>query len=355
MKSFAKFMPSKSFRGVLLSLLVVFALIGSAYAISQKESVREKNLGAPVLGITDGAQEQISKLAALKDSDSDELKDWEEVLWKTDPYNPDTDGDNAQDGDEVKGGRDPSVPGPNDKLTSQESLATVEKNAKAAEVLTPTDIVARDLFSKYVAARQGNKELDQNIEQQIADSVLQRQEQITSHPRLYTEGDLLATEDSDSQALRDYGNKMGAIVIKNFRQQEYELDILNSAIQKNDRKRIEDLNPIINNYKNSLEESLKVSVPKKAVGTHLKFMNALSKIITSLEAMKNVFADPITAMVYFGEYPTAVQSLRDAFNDARDLFIRNNITFDSNKESGYYYGNYAEMLNYADKLLQQSQ
>ncbi|MCR4311641.1 MAG: hypothetical protein NUV54_03715, partial [Candidatus Taylorbacteria bacterium] len=51
-----------------------------------------------------------------KDSDSDGLKDWEEQLWKTDPLNPDTDGDGTPDGAEIKSGRNPLVAGPNDKL-----------------------------------------------------------------------------------------------------------------------------------------------------------------------------------------------------------------------------------------------
>ena len=46
-----------------------------------------------------------------KDSDSDGLKDWEETLWKTDPKNPDSDGDSYLDGLEVKNGYSPSGAG----------------------------------------------------------------------------------------------------------------------------------------------------------------------------------------------------------------------------------------------------
>ncbi|MDD5752343.1 MAG: hypothetical protein PHT82_02320, partial [Candidatus Portnoybacteria bacterium] len=48
------------------------------------------------------------------DSDNDGLKDWEENLYKTDPWNPDTDGDGYLDGEEINSGHNPLVKGPND-------------------------------------------------------------------------------------------------------------------------------------------------------------------------------------------------------------------------------------------------
>ena len=50
------------------------------------------------------------------DSDRDGLKDWEELLWKTDKTNADTDGDGTSDGEELALGRDPRKKGSGDKL-----------------------------------------------------------------------------------------------------------------------------------------------------------------------------------------------------------------------------------------------
>jgi hypothetical protein len=52
-----------------------------------------------------------------KDSDNDGLKDWEEDLYKTDPNNPDTDGDGYLDGEEINSGHNPLFKGPGDKLS----------------------------------------------------------------------------------------------------------------------------------------------------------------------------------------------------------------------------------------------
>ncbi len=53
-----------------------------------------------------------------KDTDNDNLKDWEEALWKTDPRVADTDGDGTNDGAEIKSQRNPLVAGPNDILAT---------------------------------------------------------------------------------------------------------------------------------------------------------------------------------------------------------------------------------------------
>jgi hypothetical protein len=45
------------------------------------------------------------------------LRDWEENLYKTDPLNPDTDGDGYLDGEEINSGHNPLVRGPGDDLT----------------------------------------------------------------------------------------------------------------------------------------------------------------------------------------------------------------------------------------------
>src|SRR4030042_1229410 len=57
-----------------------------------------------------------------KDQDGDGLPDSEETYWQTHYKNPDTDGEGYLDGEEVLSGHDPTVPGPNDLLTSNRNL-----------------------------------------------------------------------------------------------------------------------------------------------------------------------------------------------------------------------------------------
>jgi hypothetical protein len=63
-------------------------------------------------GLTDAEEERLGTNAQSVDSDNDGLFDREEArVYKTDPLNPDTDGDGFRDGDEVRGGYNPAGSG----------------------------------------------------------------------------------------------------------------------------------------------------------------------------------------------------------------------------------------------------
>src|SRR3989338_8569758 len=64
------------------------------------------------------------------DPDHDGLDNQQEVIWGSDPFNPDSDGDGFKDGEEVNSGHNPLIPGPDDlisadNLTEQFSELTV--------------------------------------------------------------------------------------------------------------------------------------------------------------------------------------------------------------------------------------
>lgn len=63
-------------------------------------------------GLTDTEEAAAGTSAQVVDTDADGLSDYEEItLWKTNPLNPDTDGDGYNDGQEVKNGYNPNGEG----------------------------------------------------------------------------------------------------------------------------------------------------------------------------------------------------------------------------------------------------
>ncbi|MFH1461234.1 MAG: hypothetical protein ABIF84_02340, partial [Patescibacteria group bacterium] len=77
--------------------------------------------------LLDQIAQKIKDQEIIDDLDNDGLAGWEENLYKTDPNNPDTDGDGYLDGEEIAAGYDPTKPAPDDKLTDG-----AEEGARAA-------------------------------------------------------------------------------------------------------------------------------------------------------------------------------------------------------------------------------
>jgi len=72
----------------------------------------------------------------IDDLDHDGLAGWEENLHKTDPNNPDTDGDGYLDGEEVAAGYDPTKPAPNDKLVNNTTQTPRPEPGNLTQTLT---------------------------------------------------------------------------------------------------------------------------------------------------------------------------------------------------------------------------
>ncbi|MEK7567645.1 MAG: hypothetical protein AAB513_01860 [Patescibacteria group bacterium] len=347
MENFAKILPSRRFSAVLGSLVFVIVLVWGAKALSMSKNSSVSIADSPSL-ITSSEIERLSfEKVNLIDSDEDDLKDWEEILWQTDPKNPDTDSDGTNDGEEIKKNRDPKVKGPSDTLhlpvgTDQSTVNKVE------EKLTTTDLVARDFFSKYLAAKQSGQPIDSNISGQIASSVLTQTKTI-GIVRLYSQGDLIIDKNDNTENLKSYGEKMGSIIKNTPPWKESELEIIKQALEREDESILKRLDPIINGYTSMREQMLKITVPEKAIPTHLDLLNAMEKIISSLKSAQNVFKDPVTALTIFGKYSETITGLHRVFIDIRGLFQRNNITYDSLKNDGYYYANFADLIELSAK------
>lgn len=79
------------------------------------------------------------------DSDHDGLKDAEEAVWGSDPYNPDTDGDGFLDGEEVLSGHNPTQTD-DDSLAKQKEFLGLNSTQRLAQAITG-GILSGDLKS----------------------------------------------------------------------------------------------------------------------------------------------------------------------------------------------------------------
>jgi Bacterial TSP3 repeat len=93
------------------------------------------------------ADDTVTKNTIFQDSDLDGLSNDEEVLYKTDPLNKDTDGDGYTDGIEVESGYDPTKPAPGDKLIPDSMDREQSESSKTSADRTLTDQVSEQIAS----------------------------------------------------------------------------------------------------------------------------------------------------------------------------------------------------------------
>ncbi len=280
--------------------------------------------------------EELTDTTSEIDSDGDNLKDWEEVLWRTDPRKADTDLDGTSDGQEVKEGRNPTVKGPKDKI-SENPFTQNQDGLKNAPPLTITDKFARDVFDQYMTAKQANGGTPLTTDEQrtIVLKMLDASDDVLAKIE-YSRTDLNIAKNSSSETIRAYGNELGRIIHTYSITAKDEGIILRDSIKDNDPELVKQLDPIIKSYQNLLSNFLKARIPANAVFIHLTLINSFSDIITTVQGMRNIYTDPIATLQGAGHFPEARASVVNALVRVKAYFKENGVVF-TQGEQGYIF------------------
>lgn len=294
---------------VLVTLIICIGIIGSVVIVSNRLQTRDS-----LVKNQDTTQNLLATLDQTPDSDTDRdgLKDWEESLIGTDPQNPDTDKDNTNDGDEVTEGRDPKKPGPNDKNTAQNLISTTQTLDE-----TLTDRVARDFFSRYVVAKQQNKDITPAEAASIAEQVVVNVPS-TVQAKQYSPNDIITiTDDSESIRLA-YAKQMSDILVQNSPKiTDNPLEIVARLIKDPTMEDQNKLTLVINSYKTIINKTLSVTVPRRVGPEHLVYLNTLSSIYSTLTEVQQINNDPIRGYVAFSYYSKYLIQLSISFQNLK--------------------------------------
>ncbi len=283
---------------------------------------------------TEADVSQLAKNEINVDSDNDGLKDWEEKLWKTDSHNSDTDHDGTPDGEEVKKGRDPAIAGPNDTLKKETAIKNIIENSVAPDA-NPTERLSQDFFAQYLSLKQSGQDLSDTQKNTMIGDLVAKQISVPSAYKVYTTANFHILSDGSQDAIRAYGNNLGAIIAANsVTDLENEVSILQSAITNQDASALKDLDPIISRYQAVIDGSLALPVPPTAIDLHVHFVNALSGLVDSITKMKLVIEDPLTSLKGINVYGDSRTALEKSISDFAQYFKANDVTYNA-QEYGY--------------------
>lgn len=312
-----------------LLILAAILLVGGAFALAEYRNSQTKKIVYTAPIVTTSTKALSSELQNV-DSDGDGLKDWEEVLLGTDPHKADTDGDGTPDGAEAAAGRNPLVKGPNDKASS-----TTKNGIAPSATLTATDKAARDFFARYMELNQAGLSGDASSQQQLIEDVI-KNGVVLAKPKAYTLKDILVNPDSSKEAIRKYGNNMGAIFTKYQNNGRDEAVIAKEALDKEEPQILTEIDPIISVYKNIISALLKTRVPQNMTDMHLNFINATSKFLFVAESLRHADTDSLRALQGASLELEAGESLFNAFKDLTSYFKSVDISFDLNEAGSMF-------------------
>ncbi len=333
------FLLGKKLKFVILGLLLIVVI---SFIVSTRINNTSYNrLGgtSEAGGLKTEARQKIFSNIARQDSDNDGLKDWEESLWGTDLYNEDTDKDGMKDGEEVDINRNPLKAGPDDEL-GEDILVKSKKTRAQYEDLNETEKFSQEFFKEYLSLKNSGISFDDASAQEFLLSSTLGKIQIDGGSKIYTSDDINIINDNSKEAIRVYGNTIGATILRYSAKEkkENEMLILRRALETNNQDELKKLDLIIVIYRNILNDSLKISTPQNMTNIHLGLINSFSQIASSIEGMRRVFTDPLMTLNKIGTYQEDVNGLFIALQDINKYFQVNNIVFSSN-EDGYIFAN----------------
>ncbi|HPH52096.1 MAG TPA: hypothetical protein PLF70_01125 [Candidatus Portnoybacteria bacterium] len=251
------------------------------------------------------------------DSDNDGLKDWEENLYKTDPWNPDTDGDGYLDGEEINSGHNPLVKGPNDNqvfyplpvgdkynitnkifadFSSVLNSYIEQKNQYAQDhpnIKSPKEYLSQtssetltEMFTRAMSDNENNWTIQVN-------AILEQLPEIFNIEII--DNDIIITDDNSSKAINAYIQKLFSVIKSaDFLLNETNLVLLKDSLISEDFAQIDGL--ILTNDE-TIALLLNYPVPSSIKNMHKQFLKLQITARNIFISLRSSAIDPIKALV----------------------------------------------------------
>ena len=287
-------------KAVIVLFLVGIIFSGFLYFLGGQEPVAYQ---APNHNTQITNQNSITKKDAV-DRDADDLADWEETFWGSDPLKKDTDTDGADDGAEVAVGRSPLVTGPNDKITDPtERLLALTRNA----VETKNSLL-----------------LSSNSVGKIMPAL--------------TLTDLKIKETPTREFIQTYGDQIQTVM------SVYNSDTLNEAkltlevVDKGKKENVAKIEKINNTYNQVIASLLKLEVPRGAERIQLNLLNSLIRLSEASFKMSLIEQEHELALSAVNKYGADLKNFLSAVDTLNFYFSGQGFAFSKDKKAALTFG-----------------
>lgn len=284
---------------IILVVLILTVIVGTIFLVVQRlgqdEGTGDANTltGSGPTGSFETSETAVSNPTG--DDDDDGLTNAEEVVWGTDPQNPDTDGDGFNDGDEVAAGHNPTIAGPNDLLPQGfapgQDISLLETSQIRSEDFVEDGLnlephATTNLTEKY---QQEYSESERNEETLL--EFAKRQTIVTQLPAVKENEINLASADS-ALTIGHYLDAAGNIDnILNNTSFDY---IIDKLLVDGDNSFVLGQAKMVLDFQEGLQE---VAVPPTALEYHKSLLGYTQLLLATYVQMANYPGDPAKGMV----------------------------------------------------------
>jgi len=283
------YLPSKKFV-FFIAVLVVTVGVFIAVKTPNTEPSAQKYTGDVIALVAE-------KDTLYKDTDGDGLYDWEELILKTDPKNPDTNNNGILDGKEYKNKK--KYP----ELTYEDvdMLFGLKRLSKTGGG-NITEALTQEAGLRYgLLAQDGaidKDKLRENIVNGLAKDLPPTEER-----DIFTEKNITISQNTDTVATNTYTASVLLVFEKYASIYEYDpLALLKEWFETQDEEILKTLTSLATTYKNLSDEIGALKVPAHLVSVHLDLANGLNKTASALSNMATTPTDPIRGLRGGAEY-----------------------------------------------------
>lgn len=283
----------------LIWLSAIILVIGAGFVVAAARPSRQvppgRNSGSET-------SRETSSGVVEQDADGDGLKNWEEVLYRTDPERADSDGDGTGDAEEILAGRDALKPGPDDRFPYPLSLepTTNDQGPPSPQNLTAQlgARIAADFAAGEVSGRRPS--FDALIERYagaLADTAV-----LEDSPR-FSAASLTPADANDLTSVVKFFSAVEETWKKNFAPGALtDLETFFAAFENGGPGTIKsELEPYRIGYRAAIETIRSTPTPRDLQGFAVTLLNSLSRVERSVALMQEFVTDPLTAMLAIRE------------------------------------------------------
>ncbi len=299
--------PERSLR-IGASFLLALLFVGVAYVLSGPSFLSRKTANA-------GSTEELLKAYAQKDTDGDQLPDWQEALYGTDPKKADTDGDGISDGEAARQGKLT----PNALASQLPSAQNEEESARDVLDDIPgvdpapgsiTEQFSHEFLEEYMQAS-GGQPMSVEEQQALVSRLLSKFTAQAS--RLFVSSYTTVSLHTDtSVSVTEYAGVVENILRTNDVPEDANqaLPLAEALIVKGDESARPKLETLANSYKSIANGLLAARVPPQLASQHLALIQTFDELYKATHLIASYEADPLGMMGALSVYqPTSAKAV----------------------------------------------